>query len=60
MINPDVFFKVPIDYSNMNFITIWMINNLGIIQAFTAGFMLIIYWIWFWNLTKDWKVNNEA
>ena len=60
MIDPNVFFKQPVDYTKMNFAMIWMVNNLGIIQAFTAAFTLLIFWIWFWNFTKDWTVNNEA
>jgi hypothetical protein len=58
VINPDVFFPIPVDTSNMNFYTIWIVNNLGVIQAVTAGFMILIFWIWFWNFTKNWSVNE--
>lgn len=60
MINPDCFFPQEIDLTGVDFLTSFVIKNIGIIQAFTAVILLIVAWVFFWNFTKNWSVNNEA
>lgn len=60
MINPDCFFPQELDTTGMDFLTVFIIKNMGVIEVITVVILIIVMWVWFWNFTKNWSVNNEA